>query len=79
MVNSFYLEHEQDYIKGFAKVMNEMSDHEFTTDEARDYFKRYMYDEKNIKVDFREKFWVITFQKSMKEAGFIFCGLPYNF
>ena len=79
MISNFYLENEETYIKGFAVVMKEMSDHEFTTDEAREYFKRYMYDYKNIKVDFRQKFWRVVFHKGMTEAGFKFCGLPSNF
>lgn len=76
---SYFEEHEKDYVKGFAVVMKSMSDHEFTTDEARAIFKNYMFDEKNIKVDFRQKFWRLVFHKGMTEAGFKFCGLPSNF
>ena len=79
MISKFYEENQEKYVKGFACFMSELTDKEFTTDEVKQLFKDYMLDYKNIKVDFREKFWVITFQKSMKEAGFVFCGLPYNF
>ena len=68
----YFEEHKQTYINDFAKVMNEQVDSEFSTKEAKDIFKQYMYLAKNIKVDMRKKLFREIFVKGMKQAGYQF-------
>lgn len=67
-----YEDYKDIYINAFASYMSDLTDEEFTTDEAKKLFKDFMYYAKNIKVDFRFKFWQETFKKGMEKAGYRF-------
>ena len=69
---SYYEENKETYINDFAKVMSEQVDTEFSTDEAIDIFKQFMYMSKNIKVDMRKKLFREIFACGMKKAGYQF-------
>lgn len=68
----YYFDNQQHYIDDFASYMSDLTDEEFTTEEAKKLFKDFMYCVKNIKVDFRFKFWQETFKKGMEKAGYRF-------
>ena len=75
-INNYYIENKHFYINGFANFINEQTEEEYTDEESKKLFKFYMYDYKNIKIDFRLKFWKIVFFEAMKKAGFIFNNQP---
>lgn len=76
---TYFEEHKQTYINDFAKVMNEQVDDEFSTKEAKDIFKHYMYLAKNIKVDMRKRLFKEIFAKGMKQAGYQFNSFGGNY
>ena len=73
MTNTYYLEHRQDYVDGFANYMKREADTEFAYDEVKEIFIGYMYNHKNIEVEFNP-FWQAIMNDAMKQAGYHFCG-----
>lgn len=73
-MKSYYVENEENYIKGFASFMKMQDDDIFTNQEIRALFKDYMFDYFNIKVDLRVRFWRSIVIKALKQCGFTHIG-----
>ena len=73
VISSYFKEHEQDYIKGFADYIAEDTQ-ELTQEEAIKLFKDYMLFYKNIIVDMRNRFWKQVFLNGMKLGGYFYNG-----
>lgn len=63
---NYYEENKNTYIKGFATFLKNEIDEELTTKEAKNIFKKYMYEYKNVVVDLRLNFWNSIIKESLK-------------